>query len=394
MMSSKNSGFTAKDIDRYHSGNMSDQERHALEKAALDDPFLADALEGYALTPTASADLANIQSRLNERLNSTNKVIPFYTKYKWLSVAAIVLILAGAGWLTFSISKSRNDSFATAPREAKKQIQSAESKLSAPSPVDTTKTAISPSYQNGTVSTQRPSLSDPVRTNNSSLANKSQQHSHKLKEQVPAKTEAASALVDNATQSVETTNTELSNGSKNNLARNMSAEPRANNRAEAYPKTAPPAKEVATTAPALRARTPEVIATDTIRNVNIVMHPLPPDSLGMSEVVIVGYGTKKKTAANVYHPQVIVDTLEPEEGYDSFDDYIATNLNVPEEYKTKAVPGEVQLSFDVDRNGQPTNITVVKSLCQKCDEEAIRLLKEGPKWKKKKDKKGKLTITF
>jgi len=54
----------------------------------------------------------------------------------------------------------------------------------------------------------------------------------------------------------------------------------------------------------------------------------------------------------------------------------------------------VQLSFDVDKNGQPTNIAVVKSLCQKCDEEAIRILKEGPKWKKNKNKKGKITIKF
>jgi hypothetical protein len=37
---------------------------------------------------------------------------------------------------------------------------------------------------------------------------------------------------------------------------------------------------------------------------------------------------------------------------------------------------------------------VVKSLCNKCDEEAIRLLKEGPKWKKKKNKKGSVTIRF
>jgi len=30
---------------------------HALEKAALDDPFLADALEGYLYTTTASDDI-------------------------------------------------------------------------------------------------------------------------------------------------------------------------------------------------------------------------------------------------------------------------------------------------------------------------------------------------
>ena len=105
-----------------------------------------------------------------------------------------------------------------------------------------------------------------------------------------------------------------------------------------------------------------------------------------------GYGAQRNPT-NKY-PKVTIDTLEPAEGYVKFDDYVISNLKMPEELKTKTIAGEVQLSFDVDQNGQPVNITVVKSLCEKCDEEAVRLLKEGPKWKKKKDKKGKITIKF
>jgi hypothetical protein len=390
MMSSKNSGFTAKDIDRYHSGKMSDQERHALEKAALDDPFLADALEGYAFTPTASADLANIQSRLNERLN-TNKVIPFYRQYRWLSVAAIIVVLVGAGWLVFSISGIRNESYAVTPRNDQKQNEPRQSTLSSPNRDDTTKTGATLKYQARTA--QPPAISAPAKNNNSALVTKPYR-SNQLKEQPRVKTEAASALAANNTVQPEVATGSFSNNTNSGLARSMSPDPRANNISQGYSKVTPTAKDVASTAPAVDGRQQGAIGIDTIKNMTVVMHPLPPDSLGMSEVVVVGYGTKKKTAANVYHPEVVIDTLEPEEGYDSFDDYIATNLNVPDEYKTKAIPGEVQLSFDVDRHGQPTNITVVKSLCQKCDEEAIRLLKEGPKWKKKKDKKGKLTITF
>ena len=81
MTSSKNNGFTAGDIERYHSGKMSPQERHALEKAALDDPFLADALEGYSFTPTPVEDLVKIQSKLDEKLNR-RKVVPIFEKYK------------------------------------------------------------------------------------------------------------------------------------------------------------------------------------------------------------------------------------------------------------------------------------------------------------------------
>ena len=41
--------FTADDIEKYHKGVLSAKEMHDLEKAAMDDPFLADALEGYAV---------------------------------------------------------------------------------------------------------------------------------------------------------------------------------------------------------------------------------------------------------------------------------------------------------------------------------------------------------
>jgi hypothetical protein len=38
----------------------------------------------------------------------------------------------------------------------------------------------------------------------------------------------------------------------------------------------------------------------------------------------------------------------------------------------------------------PVNIKVLKSLCERCDQEAIRLVKEGPRWKRKK---GRTTVT-
>ena len=43
------SQYSAADIQRYVQGKLSAAEMHAMEKAALDDPFLADAMEGYGL---------------------------------------------------------------------------------------------------------------------------------------------------------------------------------------------------------------------------------------------------------------------------------------------------------------------------------------------------------
>ena len=37
-------------------------------------------------------------------------------------------------------------------------------------------------------------------------------------------------------------------------------------------------------------------------------------------------------------------------------------------------------NFFVDEEGKPQNITVIHGLCEFADKEAIRLVKEGPKW--------------
>jgi TonB family protein len=83
---------------------------------------------------------------------------------------------------------------------------------------------------------------------------------------------------------------------------------------------------------------------------------------------------------------------EPADGWSNYDTYIANNLNIPENAREKqAIGGEVELSFEVDKNGEPVNIKITKSLCERCDKEAIRLVKDGPKWKRKA-KKGRTTV--
>ena len=122
--------FSGEDIRRYHAGELSPQERHALEKAALDDPFLADALEGYAYTVTPDADLAELRQRLQQK-REEEKVIPpgrsAAQPFRWWRIAALFLLLVGAGWavvwfmqtenrdVAFTQEQSKADSIASAP---------------------------------------------------------------------------------------------------------------------------------------------------------------------------------------------------------------------------------------------------------------------------------------
>jgi hypothetical protein len=97
-----NTSFSAADIQRYLEGKMPPAEMHALEKAALDDPFLNEAIEGYA-----GMDNKDWQPQLTELRQSlaapggTAKLVPMGRKrFAWLKYAAAVLILGG-GIATF-----------------------------------------------------------------------------------------------------------------------------------------------------------------------------------------------------------------------------------------------------------------------------------------------------
>ncbi|MDX1902925.1 MAG: energy transducer TonB [Thermonemataceae bacterium] len=71
---------------------------------------------------------------------------------------------------------------------------------------------------------------------------------------------------------------------------------------------------------------------------------------------------------------------EPVGGLKAFYDYISANMKYPQEAKAKKVEGRVHITFVVEPDGSLTNIQVSKSLEANCDNEAIRLLKNAPKW--------------
>ena len=88
------------DFERYHSGQMPPLEMHALEKAALDDPFLDDALEGYGYTKTPVADITALKNNLIPQKEKA-KIVWFKQKgtSQFLKVAAALILFAGFAWL-------------------------------------------------------------------------------------------------------------------------------------------------------------------------------------------------------------------------------------------------------------------------------------------------------
>ncbi|MES1223729.1 MAG: hypothetical protein ABUT20_50000, partial [Bacteroidota bacterium] len=121
----KHLNYTAADIEKYHRGELSAADMHAMEKAALDDPFLADAMEGYDVQHSelkiqnAGPDINDLRKRLAERIEE-KKDAPVI-KFSWWKVAAVILLIIGAGWLYTSVnSKAKQESLAK-NTEAKKE---------------------------------------------------------------------------------------------------------------------------------------------------------------------------------------------------------------------------------------------------------------------------------
>lgn len=132
--------YSAADIEKYLKGELSAPAMHALEKAALEDPFLADALEGMAIhqsmpgAPALQQEFHELEERLGRRVAAGEKAVPAGKSLRplFLRYAAALILLAGLGtafYYTFSShQRAGKDSLAQevsrpAPAETKKADQ-------------------------------------------------------------------------------------------------------------------------------------------------------------------------------------------------------------------------------------------------------------------------------
>lgn len=61
--------------------------------------------------------------------------------------------------------------------------------------------------------------------------------------------------------------------------------------------------------------------------------------------------------------------------------WLGKKLNYPEEAQRIGKEGKVVLSFVIEKNGEISDLKIIKSVGFGCDEEAIRVVKKMPKWK-------------
>jgi len=429
----KNTGtYTAADIERYLNGQMTAAEKHALEKAALEDPFLAEAMEGYAGVPDlpVESDIAALKQRLGEK-NAVNKIIPMRKYRVWWSAAAAILLVAGTAttWYLFNqlpgheIAQKTKEihppaaQSATVPdsstenKEKDKTVSQDEPKASVPE--EKKQSIIKPNKNNISIDTVS-KLSDNIATEAVPAPQpvKTQPPpGNPLKNEVEAK--AGDVAAD-----------------KQDITRSAAQAPTIQReRANAYipshifkgkitDSNDKPLPFVNITAAGMHTYTDaqgnftilsgDSIVSASVRSVGyepknaVLASDIPlnniklfPGNNELSEVVVTGYALKKaKEMRKQAEAQDEETAAEPVDGWGNYDIYLSNNKRLPSE-KNKTTGGFVEVSFTVNKAGMLYDFKIERSTCSACNKEAVRLIKEGPKWRlTESDQPGKITVAI
>ena len=111
MEEKSNIHYSADDIRKYLDGQLTNPEMQALEKAALEDPFLSDAMEGFEEsrkhTFSFESGISDLQKRLADRIsqNKQKKALVFQLA-KWQVAAGILLVMSTATFIVIQINQS------------------------------------------------------------------------------------------------------------------------------------------------------------------------------------------------------------------------------------------------------------------------------------------------
>jgi TonB family protein len=436
--------YTAADIEKYWSGGLSSVEMHAMEKAAMDDPFLADALEGYREANSAVAGLDTLKEKLAKRVGASVPVVNLkYKRFAWMRAAAAIIIIAGAGLLIQQLFFNRNnDSLATFDTKEKqsenaKQLppivqdsinKNKDLQAIADTPAKSAQKWSLSATINSTVHTpvdsnKKNEESDIVLQKNEpvnvtagleTFAN-AERKSGSAKEKADAgrSINDSSALNDKKADGLRSVAKPQAKpaGNEDDRLGNLALNNTYNYRVVDAQHNPVPFANVMNTRDNVGTYTDirghfNLVSSDSVLNVqirslgyNAANYRLVPGSAQPGDLVL---KEDERPETVVQNRKVVssvsrkdsADIEEPEVGWGNYNTYVSNNIQIPETVRAKNTRRDVELSFDIDKTGQPINIKVTRSSqCKECDEEAKRLLKEGPKWKRK-GKKSKATISI
>ena len=408
--------YSAKEIQLYHEGKMTSGQRHAIEKAALEDPFLADAIEGFTYTTTPEADIIELEKRL-ERKQGKTKVISIYSlNAKWLRIAAFFLLLAGCGWLIYETALNNNnaDIAMTQMSDTSKNIslqttpnlRTGNTQAKGDTSTTSTSAEITQKTTKGNEIINDKNTSSPVQPqpqNRNSIAVKHEAGSITSKPATDSNNTVASAesasdmaALVSAPGLKKVIQGRVVNGAGNPLPfatityqNNMIATTTDVNGKFSLPVTD---TIVNATIAAIGYQQGRMnLNAESNTEQKIVMKE---SNESLQEVVVTALAQRQNKKAKLNLPVLEESRLKPGVGWVNFNQYVAKNMKRPKEENNVISKGVVSLVFSIDKKGKPINIQIEKTFSPAYDKEAIRLLQEGPVWKGSLNEIGKVEIKF
>ena len=415
-------------IRKYLNGELDARAMHQLEKRAQEDPFLMDALEGYEkVAGDQQPQLDELNERLHRRINKKEKrIIP----WRFLSIAASVLIITTIGGLLFFMNQPSDKQKIAANifpvKESNIDVDSNKRNLKKPDALASLKQKPQPKPLNKAVTTTEKSnltasntataigVDKPVDTefeNNAATRDTTRLrevtvlgYSAQRKKDITGSVTTISpgylsnVQPDSASSKLagRVAGVSIADNKKLNFSLKGHQKTVINGRVigkdDGLPIAGASVKIAGTNKGAVTdingkfsldidsGKTDklvigfigyvsrEVLASkkDSLKAI-----ALEPAGSSLSEVVVIGYGAKKRDTED--NPLVI--DSRPANGWSDFRKYIKQNAISPDGRK-----GVVKLSFMVDHRGNISDISVTKSLSAATDQKAIDLLNNGPSW--------------
>jgi TonB family protein len=411
------------DIERYLRGEMTPGEMHALEKEALRDPFLSDALEGanQAGADTFLFDLKELHHTVHQRTQARRpKTISLW---RWsLGIAAgLILLAVSSVYIISTINRNQQ------PLASKEDVVPQSAPKDAPQKALPDSVASTPAGESPvTVNDPAPAAKKPAsgtaraRQPESELADAGSRDDN----QPPVERVMQAEAIESEDQRiVEADLTEVPAEIENRARiEKAEAEAASKKKAQALPSRATEGRREAA-APIAKTVQGKVISsedgmalpgvnvlvkgtsigtiTDEVGNYQITLNDpkqtlvfsfiglkdvevkaennkeiniqMTPNYAELSEVVVTG------AAAKADHDRVL-QFAEPRGGRNAFEKYLEEKMHYPEQALENKVEGRVTVQFTVDANGQLGEFKVLKGIGFGCDDEVIRLIKEGPAW--------------
>lgn len=134
-----------------------------------------------------------------------------------------------------------------------------------------------------------------------------------------------------------------------------------------------------------------------------IYHFYPQDGQWFLDDIIVGIHNRLTPQPDPDGIVLITEkNAEPSVGRAAYNEYLAKNLRYPHKAKENKIQARVFVEFIIERDGTLSNIKAVRNVPvgYGCEEEAERLIKEGPQWLPAEQNKQKvrqritLPITF